>query len=541
MGRPRCRAHRGDGTGGTGPAGRTRTGIGRIPRLLVRAIAVLVAVYAIAAFVVSPEMYTDSAYGFLVWDSMVRGASFNHWILPDFADIARDQDLFMAVWSPGQYIFAGPLERAGLGLGAAMNIVTTVFTVLGLFGWYRLYRTWNFSAASAVLAIAVTACSRHFALPFGIYNGGEVLLFGGMPWFLLLLGRCATLESRQVIAVLAAFVAVAFLKLSGIVFAFAALAAIVVYDLWPPRGIRWRRPLTATAMLAVFMAALYFFWISRGWTAIEGKGGAAWASLLPRFLEGWAAAVMAMFSLGDLAARVFQRPGQQMLENLDLAYLAASVPALALLVWSGRRLRASHPEYLRFAGATAIFYVAAMALIYARGGDILMEDRFYRPLALVLLVGVVQAVATANAAIRLPLGALAAATMVYGVSSYAVRLQHNLHAPLGSRGFHHGTLTHDGLALLRRELKGADSGTVIWVTMPEIALEARQVRVLVNAGVERELETRTYKGRAVRVLVFVDDRTTSTKGEEIVLKAFVGYERSKWVAARLGDSTVFSQ
>ena len=128
----------------------------------------MVAIYSVAAFVVLPEMYTDSAYGFLVWDSMLRGASFNDWRLPDFADIARDQNLFMAVWSPGQYLFAGPLEWAGLGLGAAMNVVTTAFTVLGLLGWYRLYRSWNFPAASAFLAIAVTVGSRHLALPFGI-------------------------------------------------------------------------------------------------------------------------------------------------------------------------------------------------------------------------------------------------------------------------------------------------------------------------------------------------------------------------------------
>jgi hypothetical protein len=501
----------------------------------------VVAIYGVAAFVVLPEMYTDSAYGFLVWDSMLRGASFNDWRLPDFADISRDQNLFMAVWSPGQYLFAGPLEWAGLGLGTAMNVVTMVFAVLGLVGWYRLYRSWHFPAASAVLAIAVTAGSRHFALPFGIYNGGEVLLFGGMPWFLLLLGRSAALAPREVIALLAALVAVAFLKLSGVIFAFAALAAIVVYDLWPLRRIRWRRPLTAVAMVIAFMAALYFLWISKGWTAIEAKNGAAWASLPARFLEGWAAAVMAMFSLGDLAARILQRPGQQMLQSLDSIYLIASVPTLALLVWSGRRLKTSHPEYVRFAAATAVFYIAAMALIYAKGGALLMEDRFYRPLALVLLIGVVHTVASARPAIRLPLGALAAATMVYGISSYIVRLQHNLQAPLGNRGFHHGTLTHDGLALMRRELQGADGGTVVWTMMPEIALEVRGARVLVNAGIEQQLGLRTYKGRAKRVLVFVDETIIKDGRVEIVLQSFVDYDRTKWVATKAGDSTLFAQ
>ncbi len=486
-------------------------------------------------------MYSDSAYGFLIWDSMLRGASFNDWRLPDFADISRDQDLFMPVWSPGQYLFAGPLEWAGFSLGAAMNIVTTAFTVLGLVGWHRLYRSWNFPAASALLALGITAGSRHFALPFGIYNGGEVLLFGGMPWFLLLLGRWAALAPRQAVALVAALVVVAFLKLSGIVFALAALAAIVVYDVWPLRQIKWRRPLTAAVLVTAFMAAFYFFWISQGWTAIEAKNGAAWASLPSRFLEGWAAAVMAMVSLGDLAARIFQRPGQQMLQSLDSVYLIAGIPALALLAWSGRRLWVSHPQYVRFAAATAVFYVAAMALIYAKGSALLMEDRFYRPLALVLLVGIVHAVASARPAIRVPLGALAAATMVYGISSYVVRLQHNLQAPLGSRGFHHGTLTHDGLALMRRELQGADSGTVVWTMMPEIALEVRGARVVVNAGIEQQLGLRIYKGRTKRVLVFVDEAIFKDRQVELVLKSFVDYDRAKWVATKAGDATLFAQ
>lgn len=499
------------------------------------------AVYSIAAFIVLPEMYSDSAYGFLIWDSMARGAGFNDWLLPDIADIARDQSVFMAVWSPGQYLFAGPLERMGLGLGAAMNIVTTVFTAMGLVGWYRLYRAWNFSAITAAVALAITAGSRHFALPFGIYNGGEVLLFGGMPWFLLLLGRCSALRPVQAIALLVGFAVVAFLKLSGIVFAFAALAAVVVYDLWPPSHIRWRRPLTAAAMLVVFMAAFYFFWISKGWTAIDGKEGAAWARLVPRFVEGWGASVMAMFSLGDLAARLLVHPGQKVLADVDIVYLLAGVPAAALLVWSARRLRITHPEYVRFASATAIFFVSAMALIYGKGGDLGMEDRFYRPIALVLLIGVVQAVASSGLLVRLPLGALAAATMVYGISSYGVRLQHNRQAPIGDRGFHQNTLTHDGLALMRRELGTADRETIVWVMMPEIALEARGARAIISAEPERMLGKRFYKGRAKRLLVLLDESMISSGKSEIVLKSFVDYDRSKWVATTLGDSTIFSQ
>jgi hypothetical protein len=171
-----------------------------------------------------------------------------------------------------------------------------------------------------------------------------------------------------------------------------------------------------------------------------------------------------------------------------------------------------------------------------------MEDRFFRPLAMLLLIGIVHAVVTAQAPVRVPLAALAAATMLYGVSSYFVRLQHNLQMPLGARGFHHSNLTHDGLALLRRELRApVDKDTTVWLAMPEIALEFPDVRVIMSAEPERLLGIRTYKGRLGRLLVFVDDTIIKDGRAEKVLNSFLDYDRSKWVATRLGDATMFSQ
>jgi hypothetical protein len=144
--------------------------------------------------------------------------------------------------------------------------------------------------------------------------------------------------------------------------------------------------------------------------------------------------------------------------------------------------------------------------------------------------------------VRLPLAALAAATMLYGVSSYFVRLQHNLHMPVGGRGFHHGNLTHDGLALLRRELRtpvGKDM--TAWVATPEIALEIPDVRVIMSAEPERLLGVRTYKGRVGRLLVFVDDTMIKDGRAELALKSFLDYDRARWVALKSGDATVFSQ
>ena len=94
----------------------------------------LVALYAVVAFIVAPAMYPDSAWGFVVSESMARGGAFNHIVEPAREDLARDASTFSTLWSPGQYLLPYALQRLGLKLGPALVVVITAFTVLGLVG-----------------------------------------------------------------------------------------------------------------------------------------------------------------------------------------------------------------------------------------------------------------------------------------------------------------------------------------------------------------------------------------------------------------------
>lgn len=519
----------------------------RLASILCWAAGVLVAVYAVIAFAVAPAMYPDSGWGILVAESMKRGGPVNHLVEPDPENLARDTSAFSALWSPGQYMLPLAFELLGLHLGSAVVTVTTLFTALGLVGWHALYRSWNFPPLSAAIAIALIAGSRAFALPFGIYNGGEVLLFGTAPWFLLLLGRWRALSVRQAAGIFAAIAVVVFMKLSGLVLAYAALAALVVYDLWPPSAARLRRPAMAALIAGAFAVAFYLVWLSKGATAATGAGGVStvlvWAELVPRFLEGWAAAFFGMLSLGDLARRIFLYPHHPILASLDTLYLVASVPVLALMAWMGRHLARTHPDYVRFAAATAFFYIVVMTAIYATGGSINMEDRFFRSLSLLLLIGAVHVVATSGLAIRLPLAAGATAVVIYGISSYFVRADYNFHAPLGARGFRHYTLTHDGLALVKQELAGPfdRDDTVVWVISPEIALEIPGARIIPTGEAPGDLTPRSYKGRVAKVFVLVRQALVDDGRADTILKAFRDYDPSRWVAKPLGDFTLYAQ
>jgi hypothetical protein len=509
-------------------------------------IGALVALYAVVALVVAPTMYPDSAWGFAVSDSMARGGLFNHVVEPLQDDLTRDASTFSSLWSPGQYLLPYALELLGMPLGPAMVVVVTLFTALGLVGYQLLYRSWGFPSLSVAIAVGLIAGSRSLSLPFGIYNGGEVLLFGVSPWFLLLLDRWRALTVAQSVGIVVAIAVVAFMKLSGIVFAYAALAAAVVYDLWPPSIGRLRRPVMAGLIAVAFAAGFYVLWLSKGVTAATGSSGSTvmvWSDLIPRFLQGWAATYFGMLSLGDLARRLFQYHAYPILESLDTLHLIASIPALALTAYMCRRLSGAYTAYVRFALAMSVFYIAAMAGIYASGGDLRMAERFFRPLSLVLLVGVVHAVVMSGRALRLPLAALAAGSVVYGVASYFVHVRQNLDYPMSAQGFRHRELSHDTIALLKRELAGPfdRKDTVVWVVEPETLLELPHVRVILSGSTKKELEHRSYKGRVGKLFVLASADMVADGRAAAMLKAFRDYDPGRWTTTSLGAATLYSQ
>ena len=153
-------------------------------------------VYSVLGAIVRPAMYSDSGWGFLGW-YLGQGLPFNTVPFIDRADLSRDIPGFASWWTPGQHLLPGLLERAGLELGLAMILLTGLFSLLGLGGWYALYRSFGFPATTSAIAIAAIALTRHVALPFGIYTGGEVLLFGTAPWFLLAVWRLRGFAGRR--------------------------------------------------------------------------------------------------------------------------------------------------------------------------------------------------------------------------------------------------------------------------------------------------------------------------------------------------------
>ena len=82
----------------------SRRGIGLLASGCVAVVLLLPVLYTIVSFFVLPSIYSDSAAGFLAWDSMQRGAPFNYVLFVDPTNISLNGLDFLTFWAPGQYL-----------------------------------------------------------------------------------------------------------------------------------------------------------------------------------------------------------------------------------------------------------------------------------------------------------------------------------------------------------------------------------------------------------------------------------------------------
>lgn len=510
--------------------------------------ALVTAGFAVAGLIVRPNMYSDSGWGFLGWYAQAPTLPFNHAMALDPSDIARSVDAFMATWTPGQHMLPGLLERLGLDLGQAIVLVVAIFSALGLGGWFVLYRALGFPSSSAALTVLIVACSRFYGQPFTNYNGGEVLLFGTAPWFLLLVWSLRRLGWFAVIPFLAGTAVLVFMKLTGIVVCAAAVgaAAICGDEAWRRRE-TIRKLMVAGVTIGLMAGIFYYAWYVRGVTAasissaVHQDGAAFYVAFV--LVSLWSAS----FSLLDLASYLLLNPGWPVLETIDLVVYLLLPLALAAFAVTWMRLHRGHGEYLRFAVAVAGAMAALFLLMWLSGKSISVEERHLRIPSLLLLGGMVHAfVSGRRPALLLPFAAVAILSSLYGLASFVARAEANTRYALGDRGFRHMVASSEAIAFIRKiDVPGPDAQkTLLFMPSPEMALEARQARSWSNhADFEplEDLRAATYRGRVDRLYVFLQKRLVANGKADAVLKSFVDYPIDGWTEVSLGDIVCFYQ
>lgn len=518
-----------------------------LPMLCLALVVVLTVGYTVAGAIVRPNMYSDSGWGFVGWYTQARASAFNHSLGPDLSDISREVEAFMSTWTPGQHLVPGLVEKLGMSLGLAIIVVVAVFSVIGLFGWFALYQAFGFPLQTTALALAIIACNRFFNLSFTNYSGGEVLLFGVAPWFILMVWRLRDLRWFAVVPLLVGTAVLVVAKLSGIIIGAALVggAAICGDKAW-----KWdtvRKLVVAGVTIGLMGAIFYFAWYTRGVTAASISITVHPDGLLFYVSLGVSCLWSASLSLLDLGNYLFLNPGRQVLKSIDAVAYAFVPLAVATFAVTWIRLRNSYGEYLRFSYAISAAMLVVFVAIWMTGKSISLEERHFRVPSLLLFIGVVHAfTASRSWLLRLAFAAVAGLACLYGLTSFVIRTEANSRYPMGDRGFRQMGASAEAIAFIRTiDLAGPDwKKTLIFLPSPEIALEVRNVRSWANhADFEsvEDLKAQVYRGRVDRLYVFVQKKLLSNGKADAILRSFVDYPIDGWTMVPLGNLVCFYQ
>jgi hypothetical protein len=497
-------------------------------------------------------MYSDSGWGMLEWRSLTTGGQVNAIAAPDPADISRDRGEFVTWWSPGQYLIPGVLTLFGLRLGSAFSITAGLSLLCCLLGWIQVFKYFGLSPQTATIAVAFLSTFRYSTLPFGIYDGGEILLQGLTPW--LILAGCVVpvtgvfrAAALAALAVLLGFLA----KLTGVLVAVAALAAGALVTLQQLRRITTSMITGAAGAMSV-IAFLYVAWFSRGATPASGAG---WSFQLNGLIYSVAAPWGSGVAWMDMLAWLFLNPQRPLLRDASELTWLLFPPFLFFgsgILWGLLRGAARHLGLNDLIRITICFYVIcalAMALLYTHGGAISFEERHVRSAGTLIFVC---AIAVADVMPRRALGRVALLAFcgfmsLYGGLSFITRVRST-----NPREIDHYSRTHQvivdtrAIDYVRAAFAREGRSALFVLPSPDVASAfppgARILSTQLDFESEAKVATRKYAGRVPgHLYIVIQTRLDQAAKGKLLLEGFTNYPLGAWERHQFGSTTVLVQ
>ena len=520
--------------------------------LPVRVWLLLAAAIPLVYFAVSlwcpPTINSDSVIGFLTWESMQAGAAWNHLRLADHADLTRDHDSFVSWWSPGQYLLCAPWQGLGLNLGQSVSLTVLLSEWLGLAGLWRLFRWLGCAgnvAAVAVFLVSAGWCMGHF---YGMYWGGDVVLFGFTPWLLLVAVAARNSGALSALLFPLLFLFGTFLKLTFPVVALGLLLFWLVTRYgWVPRldRARLRDAALFALSLAVSISLLYWIFLQYGETGFSRQSHNRTFSLAVSF--AFDAPFLSAFSLGTFLDRIILYPLHPLVSSYEAVdpWLWLLVP-FALWTYVLALRHAPTPLYRDLLASLLLALIGTFVWFYWRGSEVGFSDRYYRPAGFLLLPALIGAWRERDRVVRIFLGSLFAFSLAYGLASFLLRTHHlRQHASVGARGFSQPNITPPALVALDQINARLPAGSaLVHVPTIELALEVTRQRRSSGHGLHdtaEDLARQLYHGRPGCVVVPLPDVFAADGRADRVLDSFVDLPHSQWHSYATGDWRFYYQ
>ncbi|HEY4195331.1 MAG TPA: hypothetical protein VGM63_07335, partial [Mucilaginibacter sp.] len=361
-----------------------------LSKIILGGLFAIITILGVLLFINPPSIFPDPANGFQVMRSMEMGHGFNLMVTPGQDDFSKNTSEFLTWWSPGQYLVPYAFKLLfGVNTGQASAIVITLCQLLGLAGFYSFFKKIGFTPFISALSILFIACQQFFVVPYVFYNGGEILFFAFIGWFLY---GCIVIKSTGwkllVFVLLTGWIgflcktSVMWMYAGGLLFLWLKLSLPYkkISD-WIRNGI-W---IGVPAVIAI--VTIYVFFLSKGQNPASAVAGLKLS--LQTFCYPLASPLLSGFSVDDLCHGLIYHTGKPIFTDLQAIIVLIFTAALSLWLVLTILRRVPNENYRLL---VLVFYVVSIVFfsyVYLRQMTISYEARHFRIIGLLVIPGTI--------------------------------------------------------------------------------------------------------------------------------------------------------
>ena len=511
-----------------------------INKIYVLAISLLTLSYFIISLIIKPSMYYDSAIGFTTMKSMLSGAPFNYTNTVSLGSIAKNQLVFNGTWAPGQYLVPMLfIKYFGLNIGEGIVVTNFLMNVFGLFGFYYLFLALKFDRTVILTTLLIIVCQRFYSISYSLYNGGETILFGTLPWILL----CLTSLKYNNVFDFFYFILLCYIgflsKFSFIIVALAITIFLIVRNLKSFQNVLSNNLLLAAVkhglLFIIFFIICYLTFISKG---LYNAQTFNFSFSLTNTLFVLAEPLGSILSIDDIYQRLFEFPGYNISEDILFVakpiyyFIIALISILSVVKILNLKISKDYKALL----VSFLIVFTGVFLLFYNKTDITssMEMRHFRSAGFLILPGVIVYLKDIRKTVfGYVLVSIIFVSCLYGVTSFLQRESGLLkNSYVGYNGFRLAIIDKPTLAFLKQLEKKTIGTTLMYLPDAAAALEFNKSRIIIShADFEplQQLQEKHYLGTAPTLYIVLQSRFDNNGKKDAILGSFKNYSHFKTI------------
>jgi hypothetical protein len=499
----------------------------------------------VLSYMAPPAIFPDPSWGFQTMRSMEMGGPVNHLVSPDPADITKNTSMFLTWWSPGQYMVPYLFKTLlPINTGQACAVTSVLCEILGLLGFFAFFKKVGFTPLLSAVSVAFIACQQFYFIPYIFYNGGEVLMFAFISWFLY---GCFYFKKISIPMMLFVLVAgwIGFFSKSSMMLMYAAGLLCMWINISPPRkdyAVWIKNGFTIGIPFVLSVAGIYLAFLSRGQNPASESAG-SWRVIWETFSFPLASPLLAGFSVDDLTQGLVYSPDGKLFNHFWTIVVLLLLALASVLLVIGIIRKVPYQQYklliIVFYGISVLFFSYA----FLRQLAISYEGRHFRTVGLIVIPGTLYLVSRTNVIFKALFGLIwlfiAYSSITRFSNDYRYNKREGVH---GNSGLIQQFVDQPTLNYLM-QLDKQERDALFVFTSADLGLEIEHNRIItiepIGLDVKVNYQDYLHKGHAGPLHILLPADYERSGRAKFILKCFPGYSNFR-VTKQTADYMVYS-